>query len=198
MRKLGCLVMLALLWAGGQGVYEGLRNRTPQTMTCEEAEKTPPTGSWLKLTGCRVNVIEAVYKTRFGAPTDDIFIPLTASGPNRAKAVRFVVATRDPDIVALVKEMAAIDDKSKGASFAFLAKNLHRLVRDKDVMGMVQSGIDKDDKTHKRLRELNKDLVEDFVVIDEGRQPSLFKSFLILGGGIVVLLLFIAGASKEG
>lgn len=196
MKKLGCLLTLALLWGGGQGVYEALRNRSPQEMTCEQAEKTPPSGSWLHLTGCRVNVMEAAYKTRFGVPIDDIFIPLTSAGPGK-KPVRFVLATKDPEIIAVVKEMAALDEKDKGALFTFLAKNAKRLVRDKDVKGMVQSGIDKNDKVQRRLRDVNKDLVADFVVIDEGREPGFLWSAFLLTGGVVLAFLFVAGSQSK-
>jgi hypothetical protein len=195
--KLGCLLMLALMWAGGQGVYEGLRNRTPETMSCEAAQATPPRSSWVHLTGCRVNVLEAAYKTRFGIPTDDIFIPLKAGTGGGDKTIRLVLATKDPDIVAVVKEMSALDGNDKKAFFSFLAKNVRRLVRDKDVTGMVQSGIDKDDKIHRRLKEQNKDLADDFLVIDEGREPRLLWSLVLLGGGLLLVVLLGAGAAGK-
>ena len=197
-KGLGCLLTIALLWAGGQGVYEAVRNRAPESLSCEQAQKTPPRSAWVHLTGCSVNVMEAAYKvTSAGQPTDDIFIPLTAKEPGETKTVRFVLATKDPDIVAVVKEMTAVDGKDQSAFFAFLGKNANRLVRDKDVTGMVQSGISKNDSIHKRLRELNKGLVEDFVVIDEGREPALMWSLLLLAGGVIILLLFVARAGTK-
>src|SRR5262245_10606107 len=127
MKGFGCLVMIALLWAGGQGVYEGVRNRSPQTMTCAEAEKAPPTASWLHLTDCKVNVLGATYKTRFGKPTDEVFVPLSGAGKEDSKTTRFVLATKDPDIIAVVGEMAAVDSKDTKAVFSFMAKNAKRL-----------------------------------------------------------------------
>jgi len=195
--KLGCLLMLALLWAGGQGVYEALSNRSPESLSCEAAQTTPPRSGWVHITGCKVNVLEAAYKTRAGVATDDIFIPLTAGGQGGAKTVRLVLATKDPDIVAVVKEMSALDQNDKKAFFSFLAKNAKRLIRDKDVSGMVQSGIDKNDKIHRRLKELNQDLAADFLVIDEGREPRLLWSLSLLGGGVLLLLLLGASAAKR-
>jgi hypothetical protein len=185
------------LWAGGQGVYEAVRDRTPQSMTCDEAQTTPPSAAWIHLTGCRVNVMEAAYKTRLGVPTGDIFIPLAPRDRRASGPVHFVLATKDPDIVAVAKEMAALDGKDTGAAFAFLAKNAKRLIRDKDVTGMVQSGIDKDDKLHRRLRELNKDLVADFVVVDEGRRPNPLVSLLLLVGGLALVLVIGVSAAKK-
>jgi hypothetical protein len=189
--------MIALLWAGGQGAYEALRNRSPETMTCEAAQATPPRSAWVHLTGCRVNVLEAAYKTRAGVATDDIFVPLTSGGQGGDKAVRLVLATKDPDVVAVVKEMSALDEKDTKALFSFLAKNAKRLVRVKDVTGMVQAGIDKDDKVYRRLKEVNKDLAADFLVIDEGRQPRLLWSLVLLGGGLLLVLLLGAGAARK-
>ena len=197
MAKLGCLLVLALLWAGGQGVYEVLQNRSPESLTCEAAQAAPPRSAWLHITGCKVNVLEAAYRTRAGVATDDIYVPLTAGGAGGHKIVRLVLATKDPEIVAVVKEMAALDENDKKAFFSFLAKNAKRLIRDKDVTGMVQSGIDKNDKVHRRLKELNKDLADDFLVIDEGREPRLLWSLVLLGGGVGLLVLLGASAAKK-
>lgn len=195
-KGLGCLFTIALLFAGGQGVYEGVRNRAPESLSCAQAEKTPPRSAWVNLTGCKVNLMEAAYNTRFGAPAEKIFVPLTVTESSKTNTVHFVLATQDTEMVAVVHEMAALDEKDTSAVYAFLGKNAKRLIRDKDVIGMVQSGISKNDKMHQRLRDLNKDLVEDFLVIDEGREPDLMWSFLLLAGGVLCLLLLVASLTK--
>jgi len=196
--KLAFLLAIALLWAGGQGVYEGVTNRAPQTISCAEANKTPPSATWLHLTGCRVSVIEAAYSTtRSGdEPSGDIYLPLSSAGEDESKTVRFVLATRDPAVLSLIKEMSALDAKNEGAFFSFLGKNAKRMIYDKDVTGMVQSGINRKDKVQEKLRELNKDLAADFVVIEEGREPGLVWPAVLLTGGIALFLflsLRIAG-----
>jgi hypothetical protein len=192
--KLGCLLVIALIWAGGQGVYEAVRNRAPRVVSCSEAQTALPSEQWLHLTGCRVNVLGAAYKSRGNTPTGDIYIPITAAGGGGRKT-RLVLATHDPEIVALVREMSAINEGDKTAAFGFIAKNAARMVRTKDIEGMVEAGIDKNDKLHRRLKELNEDLESEFVVIDEGRRPGFLKSSLMLGGGVLVAL-FVAVAGR--
>jgi hypothetical protein len=190
-------VPIAMMWAGGQGVYEAVTNRAPQSISCEAANNTPPSAAWLNLTGCRISVIEAAYETRSsGEPSGDIYLPLTSAGDGKSRPVHFVLATRDDAVVSVVKELSALDAKNQGAFFEYLGKNAKRMIYDKDVRGMVQSGINKNDKIQARLRDLNKNLAADFVVIEEGKEPSLTWSALLLAGGIGFLLFLGSRISK--
>lgn len=197
MVRLGCLLMIGLLFLGGKGCYEALKNRSPHEMTCAEANTTAPTAQWLHLKDCSINVLGASYKTRNDKPTDEIYIPLTSPGPNASTTSRVVLKTSDPDIVALVKELAAIDKNNQTAFFSFMAKNAKRMILTKDVKGMVQAGIDKNDTVQSKLAAMNKELAADFVILEEGSEPSLVKSGLMLGGGIVIALLFLGSRGKE-
>jgi hypothetical protein len=191
--RFGCLlilVMLGLFIAGGQGCYEAVRNRAPHEMTCADADKGLPEAQWLHLKDCTLNVLGAAYQTRNGKPTNEIYIPISGGGEN--KLSRIVLKTNDPDVVAVVKEMAALDEKNTSGFLAFMARNKDRMFRTKDVKGMVQAGIDKSDKVQSKLREMNKELAADFVVLDEGREPGFIKSGLMLGGGALVGVLLLA------
>jgi len=194
--KLGCLLILALLWAGGQGSYEAIRYRQREETTCEAAQVKLPQSAWIHLSGCRVDLTAAAYKTAGSSPTGDIYVPLIPKEPG-SRPVRIVLATRDPEIVTVVTDLAALDAKDKGALFAFVARNARRLVREKDVTGMLESGLDRDDKLHARLRELDKDLVEDFVVLVEGKEPHPMRSVALLAGGIALALFVSTRAARK-
>jgi hypothetical protein len=197
MRAVGCiffLIVIALLWGGGQGLYEGLRYREPRSIACEEALQAPPLSGWVHLTGCRVDGFHVVRKTHLGIPSDDLYVPVTSRDP-AVKAVRIVLATKDPDLVAVVNEFSK--EKDTKAQILFMVKNDKRLRRDKDITGMVQSGIDREDKLFRRLRELDRNIADDFVVIDEGRTPNLLRSGILFLAGVGLLVLgFVLG--KKG
>ncbi len=192
MKKLAFLAMIGLLWVSGQGFYEAWSYKAPVTEPCDAALAGAPRSGWVHFTGCRVNVMEATYMTRgSGEVTDEIYLVLAPRGASATQPVHYLLATKDPDVIAVVKEMAAIDGKDKRALYGFLAKNITRLVRDKDVIGMPQTWLDRSNKTDKRLRESNKNLADDFVILDEGRQPGSVGSALGALGGAVVAFLFL-------
>ena len=192
MKKLALLAMIGLLWASGQGFYEAWRYREPLTQPCDAAVAEAPRSRWVRFTGCRVNVLKATYSTRAnGEVADTVYLTLTPRGAAASQRVRYLLATTDPDVIAVVKEMAALDEKDKSAFYSFLSRNLKRLVRDKDVVGMTQTWVDRRDKTDKRLREANKELTDDFEIIDEGRQPGGVGSALAALGGAVVAFLVL-------
>jgi hypothetical protein len=191
------LVAIALIWGGGQGVYEAATNRAPQSISCEQANKTPPAAAWLNLTGCRINVIYAAYTSGSnGAPDGDIYLPLLlrrdaeSSEANAKERLHYVVATRDPAIVSVVKEMNALDGKDSSV-ILYAAKNMDRVMFEKNVVGMVQSGINRREKIVEKLRSLNDNLQYDFVVIEEGKEPSVVWSAAVLTAG-AALFLFLS------
>lgn len=195
MTKIFGLFVVAMLWSGGQGVWEAVGNRAPQSVSCNAPESAQ--SEWLHLSGCQVNLLEAAYEERDGKPTGPVYLPLNPRTDEPQKTVRFVVATEDPEILALLREASTVK-QGDTALLGFLAANAKRLIRDKDVVGMTQSGITKRSKIHERLRELNKDLSSDFVVIDEGREPSLLKSGAVLAVGLLLLVALGTRALKKG
>jgi len=104
------------------------------------------------------------------------------------------LATRDQEVVDLAKKMSKIDSKDIKAMLGFVAENAKRLRYEKDVEGMVRSGIDRDDKVLKHLREKKEGLAADFVALDDGRKPGFLWSALLLGAGVLLLLVLGAGA----
>jgi hypothetical protein len=193
MRKLGCLVVIGMLYAGGHGLWVGFRNRSPQTMTCAEAARTPPTADWVHLTGCRINLMDAVAReSSSGEPRGDIYVPLRAApkaDTDNPRTARFVLATRDPAIVAVLTEMSALDANDKSAFYGFMAKNLDRMIIDRDVRGVVRGGLLNDDRVTTRLKHMKLELAPDFVVLNDGEEPSLLWPLTLLGGGVAAIVM---------
>jgi hypothetical protein len=198
MRGKGCLlfIVIALLWGGGQGVYVGMKNRQPTSLSCADFYAGRPKSEWLKLTGCRLSYLGATYRERFG-DIREVFVPVLPVGERRDKTIRLVLATEDAETIALLKEMKKASEQDQKALFGFLAQNAKRLFVERDVEGTLQTGIDRSEKTMKKLRQAEKDLADDFAVLDEGKKPSLFASLALLGGGLLGGLLLIALAARK-
>ena len=194
--RLGCLgaaLTIGLLWGGGQGVYQAVTNRAPTEVTCADLDLGLPKGAWLRVSGCTGSLLDASFKTRLGVVTE-VYLPLHAKRDGETEPpAHLVLATRDREVVDLAKKMSKIDSKDIKAMLGFVAENAKRLRHEKEVEGMVRSGIDSDDKVLKHLREKKEGLAADFVVLDDGRKPG-FLSALLLGAGVLLLLLLGAGA----
>ena len=191
LRIFGLLLVVALVLGGGQGLYEALRYRQPESLPCEEALRGPLPSRWVRLVGCRVNGAEAAWKTHFTSPAIDVYVPLIPKDPRTSKTVGLVLKTKDPELLDAVKDLAALDPKDSKAVILFMVKNEKRLKLDKDITGMVDSGIDS--KISRHLKELDRHLADDFAVIDEGRKPSFAKSGLLLLAGLSVLVFGVLG-----
>jgi hypothetical protein len=191
--RLGCLLLfgtVALLWAGGQGFYQAVTNRTPTMLTCADLEKAPAKAAWVRVTGCTGSLIDSSYKKKYSSVTE-IFIPVHTKGGS--ETAHLVVATEDPSLLAVAKRMSEADAKSDTkAMLSFLAENAKALQYDQEIEGMVRSGFDSDDKVLKHLRERKKGLAADFVVLDQGKKPGMIKSGLMLGGGVLLGVACIA------
>jgi hypothetical protein len=82
----------------------------------------------------------------------------------------------------------------------FLLKNLDKIIQDDvEVTGLIQFGIDSDDKTRKTLATADWKLTSDFVVIEQNKKPEVFVAGLMLFAGcaIVYFTLFKKDTPKQ-
>jgi hypothetical protein len=186
-RRLGVLVAIGLFGAGGYGLGKTIRYRHPRALTCAQAATPLAPGEWISLTGCSVSVLEAVQRA---GHDDEALLPLIPSAPP-ATLVRLVLATRDPEILAVMHDVQKSRARGPIDLVEFLMENSNeaRVFRNRDVIGRVEPPVDKDDKVRGRLHHFNKALAEDFVLIGEiaeGRAPGLGGPVVLLVAGIGV------------
>jgi hypothetical protein len=192
------VVAVALMGAGGFGVVRGIGNREPQTLSCAEFYAQRPSAAWLRLTDCRIRLFDAAYRESFGA-VREVLAPVVPTREDATIEIRLVVATRDPDALALVKEMRVLDKKDDpGAGLAFLAKNAKRMVASRDIQGTLRTEVDRGDPAFVKLRDLENNLVRDFAVLDEGRNPSLVGSLSLLAGALLLGALGLVLIARAG
>src|SRR5215210_8493129 len=109
MMRLGCLlplITIALLWAGGQGLYTALTNRHLTVLTYEEYVRTKPHASWLELKNCVLALPEASYRSsKVTKEIKEAFIPVHAAAGQEPDKVHVLVATEEKETLALLQEV---------------------------------------------------------------------------------------------
>ena len=180
------LLPLVMLWMAGQGMYTALTNRHPLSMDFAEYARQRPDGKWVELKATELDVAGATWFGLLGA-VSEVYIPLRAAGAAPDAKVVALLLTRDPATLDLVREMKAVTDDQ--AAIMFVLKNRERLMPVREVSGLLQFGIDSEDKKRRKIAKLNDNLAADFVVIEEGKHPSILQSLWLLVASFFVAWL---------
>jgi hypothetical protein len=183
------ILTIGLLWGGGQGVYVAATNRQPTVVSYEQYVATKPRASWLELTDCVLSLTDAsVRSSRFEKRAQEAFIPVHPAGDFQGK-VHVVVATEDKATLDLIDRLNAAPDQA--AALKLLGENAGQMFQKRSVRGLVRFGIDMQDKDRRKLSSLDANLAEDFIVIDEGKQPELATRLAMLIGGLLLAAFLI-------
>lgn len=192
---LGYLIVIALLWGGGQGVYTALKNRQPLEITVSDYIAKKPNAEWVTLKDAQLNLLEAAHKERLGK-ISEIFIPVRPKGESTDGPVHILLSTKDDAIVAALEDLNKSSGTMKEALNA-ASRHADKLFMQKDVSGLIRFGIDSDDKTRAKLAKLDMKLAPDFVIMNDGAAPSLFGSISMLGIGVLIGFFMLRKAGKS-
>jgi hypothetical protein len=199
--RLGCIAVLVggyLLWSGGQGLYTSAKNREPFSVSCQSYPQVKPSQEWLELTGCSLSLLEASYTETSGSVTE-LFIPARGEAEEEGSTIHILVATKDAELLGLANQLLKIEDQ--GEMMQFSLEHRDKIFPTRNVSGLVRYGVDLDDDERAELKGLDDTLTEDFVILDEGKEPGLGRSLGMFGGGVVIVLVtggaLIGSSSKS-
>lgn len=182
------IMALFPLWFGGQALYVNVTNWKPAKFTIEEYESKRPDKMWLSLTGCRLNLMEASYKSYFGAPdATEVFVPVRGENVSYKDPVIVLLGTKDEKILATMTEINKLNGEDEIK--AYFIKNRDAVLFSKNVEGTVRFGADADHRTIDDLRKANPSLVQNFIIIDEGERPDWIKVVFFLAAGFALTWL---------
>jgi len=184
------IVVIGLFWAGGQGLYTYFTNRKPTAISYQDYLKNKPKKLWLMLTNCVLAIPRASYLTIAGAPVTaptEIFIPVRTSFDDNGK-VSVLLATRNQEYLDAFAEMQNL--KSDADAEAWMAKNYARSFPRRDAVGLVRSGMDRNDKDSK-LASLYKNAEDDLIIIDENKEPNFLKSFSLVAAAFALVIAVV-------
>lgn len=179
-------ITVAMLWSGGQSLYTAAMNRRPTTMSYDDYVKTKPKATWLMLTNCSVRLTEACFKSYYGGKNaTELYVPVRSMRPEgRKEKVQIVLATKDPNALATFSEMQNL--KTEDAATLWALKNRNRIVMQRNVGGLVQFGINLKDSERQKLANLLQNASDDFIILEEGAQPSLTEGLGLSTGGLML------------
>ena len=95
-------VSILLVALGGEGIYHGVLNRQQMALTCEEFAAQPPGSLWLRVSGCDIDYLGAGYRESKGQIVE-LFFPMRPAGQARTAPAGLVVATKDPEVLAVAQ-----------------------------------------------------------------------------------------------
>jgi hypothetical protein len=125
-----------------------------------------------------------------------VYLPVHGSGTwdekkNAYPTTNLVIETEDPTVIATANELKAMDKKSPAEFKKWLAANSAKLVIHKDIVGMVQTGLHSEEKTRTQISKLQESLSPGYLIVDEGRTPSMASGLGALFGGVLLGILSV-------
>jgi len=197
--RLGCLgyiFAIGLLWGGGQGIYVGLKNRAPVEITVANFLTAHPDAEWVTLKDARLNLLESAHRERLGKIAE-LYVPVRPVGEAEDAPVRILLETKNKETIAALEKIKLAGD-SESETLGALAEVADKLIETRDVSGLIQFGIDSDSRARRKLSELDMNLADNFVILEEGAEPSLGNSAGLLVLGLLLgVFMLRRGAAKE-
>lgn len=178
-------IMIAALGFGGQKLYTALANRKPTVMSYSEYVRTKPSAKWLVLTNCQLDLPNGCISHESGdinGKWNEYYVPVL--NPDAPKEQAYVLyKTTDATIFRPLKEMEGLktDEEVK----AWVKNNFDRVYPRRNVSGLVAFGLDSNDNV-RDLKELEKDMPENFIVLDANAQPTLAAGIGYTGAGLAM------------
>lgn len=181
MRIFLLIITISMLWGGSQALYTVATNPKPTELTIEEFEKSPSDKKWLLIKDGHIDLTQAVTSSSVGSDSaEEAYLPLRQKDAEEGDPVSVIIATKSPQLLEVINGMIRIEDEGQMVEFAL--KNHEKIFQQKNASGLVRFGIDMDDSDLRQLRELIPELTDDFVVIDEGKQPEWPMVMMLLVG----------------
>lgn len=189
------LIAAGLLWGGGQGLYTALFNLKPIEYSISDYLAAQPDKEWLTITGGSLDIVEMAYtSSKVGDRVKEVFIPLTLPNAKESDPVKILVASKDPAVLDLATKLKSAKNEIEAMMLFITAKTT---MEKPAVTGLVRFGIDLKDKETRKLRELNKNLASDFVILEEGGKPNFVVSAVLFLAGLVLLGLMFKGLASK-
>ena len=179
----GCLLVFGCI-----EISESLRFRSPRTVTFAQFEKEMPQEGWFHIKDAQLFVLESAFEEdKSSHNMTKAFVPVgsaTDLTSDSKKQTFLLMESRDPAILDTVRDAQQITDQKSAAQYVTAHRQTAYPVR--DVEGMIKTGLHSDSKTHAELSKLDNALAPNYVILQEGKHPSLGLGIGMLMGGILL------------
>jgi hypothetical protein len=170
-----------MVFAGSQELWLALTNRAPIEMSLADFLHAPPQGRWVRLTGCRVGYGGMVYREtlRGGVSTlSDVSVPVLTGG-NVKEPVGVVLCVADKRERAVVARYRTMGMPTE------------------TIEGVIRGGPFYNGMSPQLQKLAPWKLADRYVIIDEGRRPSIQTALIMLGVGTALMVWIGALARKR-
>lgn len=191
--RLGCLlplVSIALIIGGGQSVYTGFKNRKITEIELASLMEKKPDTEWLRIQGGVLDTMNSVYPSRFGSKkATSMYVPLVLPDTDSSEGqIHALVLTKDQALLDFTNEIREMEesDIEEAELQMFILKNIDKIRVSRPVEGVVQFGIEADDKKSRKINDLYGNIADDAIIIEEGKKPSASEGVIMLTGGLIL------------
>ena len=179
----GCLLLFGFI-----EISESLHFHEPRVLTYEQFEKEKPQEGWFHIKGAQLSVIESAFEEDKTTHTlKKAFVPVSSSADllgDKNKQTYLLMETTDQAILDVVHDAQGLSDEK--SAIQYVEKNPQRAFPVRDVEGMIKTGLNEDSSTRDELKKLDSTLAPNYVVLQEGRHPSLGLGIGMLLGGLLL------------
>jgi hypothetical protein len=183
---------IVLLWGGGQGVYTSVTNLKPAEYTVSDYIETKPNSKWLRLSGATLDMSAVTYASFLGVgEIKEVYVPVIPTGQAPSKEIHILLATKDPMLLEIASKIRNLSSEEQVKQFAI--SHPAELYVTRDFEGLIRFGLEYKEDDERALKRENKNLTEDFVVVDEGLHPDYATTGLLFVCGIALATWLIMG-----
>lgn len=193
-RRILLLLPALLASFGCYSLFVYFANPKPLEISIEQLISNPPRAKWLRVTGRRINMIDAVAsRKRFSDKINLVYIPIRPKDTEES-TVSVLLLSSDPELLALAGRIHALDGSDNGGNEAsnIAMENARIFAQNRSFEGLVQFGIGQDDRVTFQLRKRLSNLVEEPIIIEEGKEPTIIEGL----GMLLVAFLMAVGISS--
>ena len=195
LKYLPLFLVIGAFWAGGQNLHTAITNRTPTVISYDTFARTKPSADWLVITNCQLNLTHACYLSYAGnADPYEYYVPVE-SGSSATGKIHILLKTADPGLKATIAEMNQLH--SNTSTRAWMQKNYQRAFPRQDIRGLVRYGIDLKSSERDQLANADKNIAEDFIILDSDAQPSFAAGIAYTLSGFALLVALILYSNRK-
>ena len=164
------------LYQGSQDLYTFFVYSNPRKMDCQDFLKQSVDGRWYALRNCDFDMSNHVKTKDADGNVTEFYVPVRS----RNKASNLVVSFGEESL----QKITRLEKKGKNPR-----TKQHKRLLGKNIEGVLQYGLLKESSFRNFGFDQSK-LTADYVIIEEGKRPSLWLSLQMIAGGIVLLMIW--------
>jgi hypothetical protein len=199
-RRFLLIVPAMIAGFGIQNLYVYFTNTKPVEVSIEQLISDPPRAKWVRVTGGRINLIDAAAsEAGFKKKIDRVYVPIHPEGKEEA-AVSVLLLSTHPELLALARQFHALDEAKDGEmeGLKLAMQNADLILQKRPFEGLIQSGLSQDDRVTYDIRKALPNIVKEPIIIEEGKKPSMLEGLGILLLAFLTLVGVLSVPKSKG